>query len=57
MENNGSRPIEPTVALGAEVRNGRLDAAFGLIPPDAAPVEVEHDAGWIPEHLEFEGAV
>lgn len=41
----------------ASVYRGRLDAAFGLVPPDAAPVEVEHDGGWIPEHLEFEEAV
>ena len=41
----------------ADVRHGRLDAAFGLIPPNAAPVEVQHEGGWIPEHLEFEGAV
>nr|WP_281721456.1 hypothetical protein [Nitrosomonas nitrosa] len=41
----------------ASVYRGRLNAAFALVPPDAAPVEVEHDGGWIPEHLEFEEAV
>lgn len=36
----------------ASVYRGRLNAAFALIPPNAAPVEIEHDGGWIPEHLE-----
>lgn len=36
----------------AAVYRGRLNAAFALIPPNAVPVEVEHDGEWLPEHLE-----
>jgi hypothetical protein len=36
----------------ASLYRGRVSAAFLLVPPDAVPVEVEHDGGWIPEHLE-----
>lgn len=39
----------------ASLYRGRLNAAFALIPPNAAPVEVEHDGGWLPEHLEQPG--
>ncbi|ODU24271.1 MAG: hypothetical protein ABS95_02055 [Verrucomicrobia bacterium SCN 57-15] len=36
----------------ASMYRGRLNAAFALIPATAAPVEAEHDGGWLPEHLE-----
>jgi hypothetical protein len=36
----------------ASLYRGHLNAAFALVPPDAAPVEVEHDGEWLPEHLE-----
>jgi hypothetical protein len=36
----------------ASVYRGRLNAAFALVPPNAAPVEVEDDGEWLPEHLE-----
>jgi hypothetical protein len=36
----------------ASLTRGRVSAAFLLVPSDATPVEVEHDGGWIPEHLE-----
>ena len=39
----------------AAIYRGRLNASFALVAPDAAPVEVEHDGEWLPEHLE--GAV
>lgn len=36
----------------ASLHRGRLNAGLRLIPLNAAPVEIDHDGGWIPEHLE-----
>lgn len=36
----------------ASLYRGRLNAAFALIATDAAPDEVEHDGGWLPEYLD-----
>jgi hypothetical protein len=36
----------------ASLNRGRVSASLLLVPPHANPVEVEHDGGWIPEHLE-----
>jgi hypothetical protein len=36
----------------ASLYRGRLNAAFALVPPNVAPVEVENDGQWVPEHLE-----
>jgi hypothetical protein len=40
----------------ASVYRGRLNAAFGLISPDMAPIEVEDDGHRVPDHLDFEDA-
>jgi hypothetical protein len=36
----------------ASLYRGRVSAAFALVPPDAAPVEVGYDHEGLPEHLE-----
>lgn len=41
----------------ATLYRDRLNASFALVPPNAAPVDVQDDGGWIPEHLEFEEAL
>jgi hypothetical protein len=38
------------------VYRGRLNAAFGLIPPNSPPVEIADDGHRVPDHLEFEVA-
>lgn len=40
----------------ASIYRGRLNAAFALVPPNDAQVEVEDDGHRVPEYLEFEGA-
>lgn len=40
----------------AGIYRGRLNAAFALIPPNAAPVEVEDDGHRVPDDLDFEEA-
>jgi hypothetical protein len=40
----------------AGIYRGRLNAAFALVPPNAAPVEVEDDGHRVPDDLDFEDA-
>jgi hypothetical protein len=40
----------------ASLYRGRLNAAFALVPPNAAPVEVEDDGHRVPDDLDFEDA-